>query len=124
MMSIELKQLPEVIQSFIAATNKHDGQAFVSAFADDALVNDVARNFWGKGEISKWGDAEIIAVKITMKPDEAIEHYGEYLVTALIDGDYDKSKVPDPLYLDYFFTLRHDKIVRLIITKNKVKSAK
>ena len=123
-MSNETTKLPAVIQSFIKATNNHDGDAFINAFADDALVNDVARNFWGKDAIGQWGNKEIIDVKVTFEPDEIIEHYGDFIITGLIDGNYDKSKVPDPTYLDYFFTVKDNKIVKLIITKNKEKSAK
>jgi len=117
-------KLPAVIEMFINASNEHNGDKYISTFADDALVNDVARNFWGKDEIRNWADKEIIEPKITFKADEIVEHYGDFLITALVDGNYDKSKVPDPLYLDYFFTLRKDKIVKMIVIKNKVKSAK
>ena len=117
-------QLPEVIETFIKATNEHDGDTFISTFTEDALVNDIARNFRGKEQIRNWGDKEIIAPRVTFKADEIIEHYGDFFITALIDGNYDKSKSPDPTYLDYFFTVRGDKIVKMIIIKNKEKSAK
>lgn len=123
-MSKEAIKLPAVIQSFIKATNDHDGNAFINTFADNALVNDVARNFWGKDLINQWSNKEIIDVKITFEPCEIIEHYGDFIITGLINGNYDKSKVPDPTYLDYFFTVKDNKIVKLIITKNKEKSAK
>src|ERR1700744_3316394 len=59
-MSNETIKLPAVIQSFIQATNQHDGAAYINTFADDALVNDVARNFWGTDAIKHWCDKEII----------------------------------------------------------------
>lgn len=37
------------------------------------------------------------------------------MVTCKIDGDYDKTGLPDPLFLDFKFRLRGDKIVRLEI---------
>jgi hypothetical protein len=123
-MSKETIKLPAVIQSFIKATNDHDGNAFINAFADNALVNDIARNFWGKDSISQWANKEIIDVKVTFEPDKIIEHYGDFIITGLINGNYDKSKVPDPTYLDYFLTVKDNKIVKLIITKNREKSAK
>lgn len=117
-------KLPAVIESFIKATNEHDGQAFISTFTDDALVNDFARNFWGKDQIKNWADKEMIEPKVTFEPDDIIEHYGDFLITSLTDGNYDKSKSPDPTYLDYFFTVKNDKIVKMIVIKNKEKSAK
>lgn len=115
--------LPTIIKDFIRAVNAHDGQAFIDTFAEDALVNDFARNFRGKEQIRKWSDKEMIAPKVTFEADNVIEHYGDFLITARTDGDYDKSKAPDPTYLDYFFTVKEDKIVRLIVVKNKEKSA-
>ncbi len=116
--------LPAVIRDFISATNDHDGEAFIGTFTDDALVNDFSRNFRGKSAIKKWSDKEIIGDQVTFEADETIEHYGDWIITALTDGNYDKSKAPDPTYLDYFFTLKGDQIVKLIIIKNKEKSAK
>src|ERR1700722_7660489 len=123
-MTNETRKLPTVIQSFIKATNNHDGEAFIETFADDALVNDFARNFWGKDSIRQWSDKEMIGDKVTFEADAIVEHYGEFMITALTNGNYDKSKAPDPTFLDYFFTVKDNRIVRLIITKNKEKSAK
>ncbi len=117
-------KLPAVIESFIKATNEHDGQAFIATFAEDALVNDFARNFWGKEQIKAWADKEMIEPKVTFEADDIIEHYGDFFITALTDGNYDKSKSPDPTYLDYFFTVKNDKVVKMIVIKNKEKSAK
>jgi hypothetical protein len=117
-------ELPEPIRAFIKATNDHDGEAFVATFAKDAMVNDFARNFWGLEAIKKWSDKEMIGDKVTFEPDEVIEHYGDYMITALTNGNYDKTKSPDPTYLDYFFSCRAGKIVKMIVIKNKEKSAK
>ena len=122
-MSRQIK-LPQVIETFIKAINDHDGDTYLSTFTEDALVNDFARNFWGKDQIKNWADKEIIEPKVTFKANGIVEHYGDFLVTALTDGNYDKSKAPDPTYLDYFFTVKNDKIVKMIVIKNKEKSAK
>ena len=116
--------LPPVVKDFIKATNDHDGDAFIHTFAKDALVNDFARNFWGADAIKKWSDKEMIGDKVTLEVDEVVDVHGDLLITALTDGNYDKSKSPDPTYLDYFFTVQGNKIVKLIVIKNKEKSAK
>jgi ketosteroid isomerase-like protein len=116
-------QLPAVIETFIKAMNDHDADAFIATFTADALVNDFARNFWGKERVRDWAEKEIIEPKVTFKANEIIEHYGDFLITALTDGNYDKSKAPDPTYLDYFFTVKDDRIVKMIVIKNKAKSA-
>lgn len=114
--------LPEVVKNLISAMNSHDGEAFINAFADDALVNDVARNFWGKEAIKKWSDEEIVKPKVTFETDEVTEHHGDYMITALTDGEYDKTKAPDPLYLDYFFSIEKGKILSMFVFVNKTKS--
>ncbi len=114
-------ELPPVIKAFIKATNDHDGNAFMHCFSNDAMVNDFARNFIGADAIRKWSDKEMIGDKVTFAADEVIEHYGDFMITALTDGNYDKSKAPDPTYLDYFFTVKGDKIVKMIVIKNKEK---
>jgi len=116
--------LPKVVNDFIKAINDHDGDAFIHSFAKDALVNDFARNFWGADAIKKWSDKEIIGDKVSFEIDEVVDVHGDLLITALTNGNYDKSKSPDPTYLDYFFTVQGNKIVKLIVIKNKEKSAK
>jgi ketosteroid isomerase-like protein len=123
-LSAQKAPLPPIIEAFINATNGHDAEAFVNTFAQDALVNDFGRNFWGKSEIKKWSDKEIIGDRVTFRAVEIKEIYGDFFITALTDGAYDKSKSPDPTYLDYLFTVRKSKIVKLIVIKNKERSAK
>ena len=117
-------KLPVVIENFIAATNAHNGDAFINCFTKDAYVNDAARSFWGTEQIKKWSDKEMIGDQVTMKPDVIIEHYGDYMITALTDGNYDKNLAPDPTYLDYFFTVKDNKIIKMFVIINKEKSFK
>jgi len=77
------------------------------------------REFWGKDAIRAWLDREIIGDKVTTSPTSTAEQYGEVIVHAVTDGDYDKTGLPDPLVLTYYFTVRDDCIVRLIIIRNE-----
>jgi hypothetical protein len=111
--------LPAPVQGYIAAGNAFDGDALIGRFADDALVNDARREFWGKDAIRAWLDREIIGDKVTMDPTATSGHYGEVIVHAVTDGEYDKTGLPDPFVLTYYFTVRDDRIVRLIIIHNE-----
>jgi hypothetical protein len=115
--------LPAPVQGYIAASNAFDGDALIAWFADDALVNDTRREFWGKDAIRAWLDREIIGDKVTTSPASIAEQYGEVIVHAVTDGEYDKTGLPDPLVLTYYFTVRDDRIVRLIIIHNQPTSA-
>jgi ketosteroid isomerase-like protein len=112
-------QLPLVIALYVKASNDADATTFLGAFTEDALVNDVQREFRGKAAIGKWAEREIFGAKVTMEVVRAVDHYGDVIVTAKLDGNYDKTGLPDPLLLTFYFMLRVDKIVTLIILLNK-----
>jgi hypothetical protein len=91
----------------------------IAAFADDALVNDARREFWGAQAIKRWLDKEVIGDKVTMDVTDVIEHYDEIIVAARMDGEFDKSNLPDEVILTHYFTVRSDKIATLIIIRNE-----
>jgi hypothetical protein len=111
--------LPWAIGDFVKAVNKFDGTAVLKTFKDDALVNDVQREFFGKTAIGKWVQREIVTPRVTITVIDIREHYDDYIVTAIIDGAFDKTNLPDSLVLTFYFTLRGDEIARLIILRNK-----
>ena len=112
-------QLPNIIARYIEASNTADRSAFLATFAPDALVNDVQREFWGRDAIATWADKELFAAHVTMDVKRIQEHYGDAIVTAKLDGTYDKTGLPDPLIMTFYFTVKGDKIVKLIILLNK-----
>lgn len=112
------RTLPKPIAEYIEASNTFDGDRLIAAFADDAMVNDARREFWGTKAIKRWADKEIIGDKVTMDVKEVKEHYGDFIIAAVMDGEYDKTKLPAVLLLTHYFTVRDDKIVSLIIILN------
>lgn len=46
-------QIPEPVASFIAAVNRHDGEAFLAAFTADGVVDDWGRAFPGRDAIKR-----------------------------------------------------------------------
>jgi hypothetical protein len=111
--------LPPLVAAYVKATNSFDLEQLLSTFADDALVNDQLRDYWGKAAIREWADRDIISERLTMDVTKVIEHYGNFIVTANVDGNYDKRGLPDPLLLAFYFTPHSDKIVQLIILRNR-----
>jgi ketosteroid isomerase-like protein len=111
--------LPAPVQGYIDASNAIDGDALIECFADDAFVNDARREFRGKAAIRAWLDREVIGDKVTMDVTATSAHHGDVAVDAVMDGDYDKTGLPSPLVLTHYFTVRDDRIVRLIIIRNE-----
>jgi hypothetical protein len=110
--------LPQPIADHIAAVNRFDTDAILVNFADDALVNDAHREFWGRAAIAKWVAREIVGDRVTIEVTEVVEHHGETIVRGRYDGLFDKSKLPAELILTSYYRVRDGKIVALLILHN------
>jgi ketosteroid isomerase-like protein len=113
--------LPKVVADHIAACNAHDVEAWMATFAPDAMVNDIQREFTGTDAIRGFADKEIFGDNVTMAVQRAWDRHGDITVHARLDGTYNKTGLPDPLILSFYFSLRGDKITQLIIVHNKTK---
>ena len=109
--------LAPVLAEFIAAVNAFDEDAILATFADDALVNDVRREFWGTEAIRRWVAKEIVGDRVTIAVTEVLDNHGDTIVRGRYDGDYDKTNLPDELILTNYFAVRDGKIVTLIISR-------
>ncbi|HEY6309229.1 MAG TPA: nuclear transport factor 2 family protein [Streptosporangiaceae bacterium] len=112
--------LAPVLAEHIAAVNAFDEDAIVATFADDALVNDVHREFWGTEAIRRWVAREMVGDRVTIAVTDVLHHHhhGQTIVRGRYDGDYDKTDLPDELILTSYFTVRDGKIVTLIVIRN------
>ncbi len=108
-------QLSPAITAYIHATNEHDGAAFLASFTPDAVVQDTGRQFNGLAEIEAWSSKEVIGDRVTLDVVAVAERDGQTVVTTQVDGNFDKTGLPNPLYLDHHITVLGDKIARLTI---------
>lgn len=119
-MSISLDAMPAAVRSYFTAMNAFDSADMAAVFTSDGLVNDIQREFWGPEAIKRWADRESIADKVVWTAfTDAKAHHGDYIVSAEVDGEYDKTGLPDPLVLTFYFSLEDDEVTRLIISSNK-----
>jgi hypothetical protein len=110
--------LTGVLAEHVAAVNAFDEDAIVATFADDALVNDAHREFWGTEAIRRWVAREMVGDKVSLEVVEVVDHYGETIVRARYDGEYDKTNLPTELILTNYFTVREGRIVSLMVIHN------
>ncbi|WAJ44127.1 nuclear transport factor 2 family protein [Mycobacterium sp. Aquia_216] len=111
-------RLDTVLTAHFAAINSFDVDAIMETFADDALVNDFSREFWGTNRIRAFMAKEFVGDRVTIEPVEVVDNAGMWCVRCRYDGDYDKTGLPDPLVMTNYFRLRDGKIVSLFIIKN------
>jgi hypothetical protein len=112
-------RVPAPVSDYVRATNSGDLVTLLSTFAHDALVNDQLRDYWGRHEIEGWAARDIIGEHLTMRVVDSVHHYGHVIVTAHVDGTFDKRGLPDPLAMAFYFSAHGDKIVQLIILRNQ-----
>ncbi len=117
--SLPLAALPEPIGVFIQATNSWNLNQLVTTFVDDALVNDQLVDYWGKSEIEVWAARDIIGERLVMKVVHMRRHHDHVILTANVDGTFDKRGLPDPLVLTFYFSVMDGKITQLIILRNR-----
>ena len=111
-------QLTGVIADHIAAVNAFDTDAIVATFAEDAYVNDNRREIAGLSAIRRWVEQEMVGDKVTLEVREVVDHYGDTIVRAAYDGEYDKTNLPDELVMSNYFSVRDGKIVSLAVIRN------
>jgi len=106
-------QIPEVITEFIRAVNEHDADAFLAVFTDQAVITDEGHEYHGIAAIKEWNDEKNIGAKIILNPVEATDRDGDTILTAKVDGNFDKTGLPDPFLMDLYFSLEENLITAL-----------
>jgi hypothetical protein len=111
--------LSPVLAEHLRAVNAFDLDAIVATFAEDALVNDARREFWGIEAIRAWVAKEMVGDKVTLDVTEVLNHHDLTLVRARYDGEYDKTNLPGELIMTNYFTVRDGKITSLFVIRNQ-----
>jgi hypothetical protein len=108
-------KIPEPITRLIEANNKHNLNEFLAVIAHTAVINDEGHDYHGIAEIKRWCDEKLISAGVTLEPIKVVKRYGKTIVTMKVDGNFDKTGLPDPFVLDFYFTLDLNSISRLSI---------
>jgi len=109
-------ELPKPIDDIIGASQRNDMDEFMAAWAADALLSDSHRKYWGKEAIRRWCSIEWVGDDVTVtEVRNVVDHHGDHIVHAVLDGVYDKNGLPVDYLGTFLFKVRNDKIVRLII---------
>ena len=104
-MNNELHMQPP-IADFVKAVNEHNNKAFLAVFAENAVITDEGNEYQGIAAIKEWNAEKNIGANITLSPTEITERNGKTVLTAEVDGNFDKTGLPDPFLMDLYFT--HD----------------
>jgi SnoaL-like domain len=105
--------LPPIAAAYVGSINDHDPAAFDALFAEGAVVNDVGREFCGPAAIKAWSDREIFDAQVTLEVIDVADRDGETIVTTKVDGNFDRTGLPDPVIINHHITAKGGKIVGL-----------
>jgi hypothetical protein len=87
-----------------------------SSTGTSACATGASHAFWGRPAIREWLAREIIGDHVTMYVTESRKHTdGRCFVVAKVTGTYDKTGLPDPLTLRFYFSATGDLLTQLII---------
>jgi hypothetical protein len=106
-------QLQAPIIAFIEAINDHNTEEFLATLIDSAVITDEGQDYRGIAAIKEWSDEKCIGAKVTLKVIDMIDRNGKTIVTAELDGNFDKTGLPDPFYMDLHFVVSGEKIAAL-----------
>jgi len=106
-------RLPPLAESYVQATNSHDAAAFLGLFADNCLVDDNGREFRGLDAIREWSNREIFAAQVTLEVIRSVVRDSETVVTTKVDGNFDRTGLPNPVIIDHHIAAEGGKIIGL-----------
>ena len=108
-------QLTQPIAAFIEATNAHKSDEFLATLTEGAVITDEGQEYRGIAAIKEWSDEKYIGARVTLDAVDLMNGDGKAIVTLRVDGDFDKTGLPDPFLMDFHFTLAANKISALDI---------
>jgi hypothetical protein len=106
-------EIPAIAKSYVQSINNHDAAAFLALFADDAVVNDVGSEFRDRAAIKSWSEREIFDAHVVLEVLDAADRNGETILTTKVDGNFDRTGLPDPVIIDHQIRSKGAKIVQL-----------
>lgn len=109
-------QLSAIPTEYVRMVNSNDPAGFIALFADNAVVNDAGREIHGIDSIRQWSESDVFAVNVSLEPLKETFDNDTVILTAKVDGDFDRTGLPNPLIIVHRFTMSNYKITRLACT--------
>lgn len=110
-MEINMPNLPKPLQTYFAAANAQDREAFLACFAKEAMVRDEGKARQGRDAIAEWNDWAIRKYNCRYKVLKCDPTETGAGITARVSGNFPGS----PIELTYKFTLENGLIRELEI---------
>lgn len=93
-------QISPLANEYVQATNDGPPERFLALFADDAVVRDAGRELHGRAAIRDWSQREIFDVQVTLDVLDAAQRDGRTVLTTRVEGNFDRTGLPDPVIIE------------------------
>ncbi|WP_336775453.1 nuclear transport factor 2 family protein [Paenibacillus sp. MMO-58] len=108
--------VPVAVANYFNAVNEQEPERFLEAFDEQSHVLVMKKEYVGGKAIAKWSKTEIFEPKVRFEMKDAKEQDNRYIITVAVDGEFDKTNLPDPLLMKHEFLIANDKIKELHIS--------
>ena len=105
--------LSATVDAYINSVNTQDRSAFLALFTDNAKVEDAGRSFQGRDAVRDWSHHDIFEPNVTVEVSEAVDQGDHQIVRTKVDGDFDRTGLPNPLFIDHRFEIVGGRIAHL-----------
>src|SRR5689334_20784058 len=106
-------QLHGPAAGYVRTTNGKDPTGFIALFAEDAVVDDAGRLIRGREAIRSWATSDIFGADVTLHALGARGDETDAMLTAKVDGTFDRTGLPDPLIMTFQIAAQGGKITKL-----------
>lgn len=107
------REITDLAAAYLSATNAHDPAAFCKLFLTTAVVDDNHRQFQGVEAIEAWAKSDIFDTNVTLEVLDSFECDGEFVLRTKVDGNFDRTGLPDPVVIDHRLKAEGERIARL-----------
>ena len=106
-----MTELPDIVETYLDSTNRHDINAILACFSTDAVVHDEAHEYQGSRQIRDWIASTIEKYRFQIKLLSVSNEDNQTMAAMEVSGTFPGS----PITLDYRFAINGDKISSLTI---------
>src|SRR5690242_6209868 len=101
-----------VAETYVRSVNERDSKSFVELFAEQAIVEDAGRMFHGRDSIRDWSTREIFDAEVKLEVLKTSESAGGVAITTKVDGNFDRTGLPDPVIIRQDFAIQGGKVTK------------
>jgi hypothetical protein len=95
------RELPPTAAEYLHMVNTGDAPGFARLFAPAAIVEDNGRRIDGHAAVAAWAASDIFAVNVRLELLDASQRNGAIVLKTKVDGDFDRTGLPNPLVMEH-----------------------